>query len=160
MTAIRIGSATLVVLLSLSCASDGNKAPATGTGGGAEGGATAVTASGGAGGSGGIGDSGGVGSGGMSSCGGTMGSGGTVASSGGTGAVDAAGQFDFGASYSCGWCNEQCVVGETYCYQGGCKPLPATCKSHPSCDCVPEGGYVNCSCSGVVGRVVINCQKI
>ena len=67
-----------------------------------------------------------------------------------------------------------CTVGESYCvlskdktmtqtYAGGCATFKAspTCSTlKPTCDCVPESSYVNCTCGGTGGAIVVTCAQI
>ncbi|HEY8925553.1 MAG TPA: hypothetical protein VIU64_14300, partial [Polyangia bacterium] len=76
---------------------------------------------------------------------------------------DAGNPYDLGATFTCTGSSsaESCVVGEGYCYLGGCKKLPDACRAQPTCGCVPEGRYVNCSCSNDRGAVdVSHCDKV
>jgi len=100
----------------------------------------------------------GVPGGGSSATGGASGAGGA---SGGTG----------GASPEPGT-SATCVVGQTYCLKQGphpiyggpidgrCKDLPPSCQANPSCACVTETNYVNCTCRGTDGMVTVYCEGI
>jgi hypothetical protein len=67
-----------------------------------------------------------------------------------------------------------CTVGETYCllskdrnmnqtYGGSCstfKTVPTCSTLKPTCSCVAESSYVNCTCRENGGAVVVSCAQI
>jgi hypothetical protein len=65
-----------------------------------------------------------------------------------------------------------CVIGQTYCIRqgphpdfsgpitGGCEALAPSCQPNPSCACVAESKYVNCTCGETNGKITVNCQAI
>jgi hypothetical protein len=67
-----------------------------------------------------------------------------------------------------------CTVGQTYCllskdktqtqiYGGSCPSFKTSSKCStvkPTCDCVPESSYVNCTCSAHDGIVTVSCAQI
>jgi hypothetical protein len=100
---------------------------------------------------------------------------GTDAGKGGTDAGGAASFFCFRSTTAPADAGDvSCTVGESYClqskdrtqsqvYSGSCRPFQTSARCSalkPTCDCVPESSYVNCTCYANAGVVTISCSQI
>jgi hypothetical protein len=66
---------------------------------------------------------------------------------------------------------DTCITGETYCgvqeiadrggdYMAMCHPLPASCPSPPTCDCIQGSSSINCTCFASGGELTVTCSSI